>query len=247
MIRWVLAALLLALPARAAELAVLSAGAIDDVARTLAPTLKLPPGDTIVIHKDTVGALVSRILEGEPFDVVLISPAGLLRLTKADKADGFSEIELARVGVGVAVRAGAPLPAIGSADAFRATMLNARAVAYIDPASGGSSGVYVAKLFQTLGIAEAMAPKSVLVSGGLVTKALLDHHADIGLQQISEITAVPGVTLAGPLPPEIQNYTTYDGAIAAVTNHRAAAKAFLALMAGPAALPVLAAHGMTPP
>jgi molybdate transport system substrate-binding protein len=247
MIRWVLAALLLALPARAAELVVLSAGAIDDVARTLAPTLKLPPGDTIVIHKDTVGALVSRILEGEPFDVVLMSPAGLIRLTKADKADGFSQVELARVGVGVAVRAGTPPPDIGSVDAFRTTMLSARAVAYIDPASGGTSGAYVDKLFRTLGIAEAMAPRSVLVNGGLVAKALLDHHADIGLQQISELMAIHGVTLVGPLPPEIQNYTTYDGAIAAGTNHRAAAKAFLALMAGPTALPVLTAHGMTPP
>ena len=249
MIRWVLAALLLALPARAwsAELVVLSAGAISDVAKTLAPTLKMPPGETIVIRTGTVGALVSRVLEGETFDVVLLSPAGLIRLTKADKVDGFSQVELARVGVGVAVRTGAPLPDISTVGAFRATMLNARSVAYVDPASGASSGAYVDKLFHTLGIAGEMAPKSVRVNGGLVAKALLDHSADIGIQQISELTAVHGVTLVGPLPPEIQNETTYDGAIAVGTLRRDTAKAFLAVLTSPAAVPVLAAHGMLPP
>jgi molybdate transport system substrate-binding protein len=248
MIRWLLTALLLlTFPARAAELTVLSAGAVSGIAKTLAPTLLLPPGDTVVIRSDTVGALVSRILEGEPFDVVLISYAGLARVSRAGKLISLSEAKLARVGVGVGVKTGAAIPDITSVSAFRATMLNARAVAYVDPASGGSSGVYVAKLFQTLGIAEAMAPKTVLVNGGLAAEALLDRRADIALQQTSEILAVPGVTLVGPLPAEIQNETIYFGAIAAGSYHRDAAKAFLTLISGPAAAPLLAARGMLPP
>ena len=127
-------------------------------------------------------------------------------------------------------------------------MLNARAVAYIDPASGGSSGgIYIAKLFQALGVAEAMAPRSVLVQGGLAGTKLLDGQADIALQQISELLAVPGVALAGPLPADIQVRTTYAGAVAARSAQPEAARAFLAAMTRPAARAAIAARGMEPP
>ena len=126
-------------------------------------------------------------------------------------------------------------------------MLDARAVACIDPASGGSSGIYLARLFRTLGIADAMAPKSVLMKGGLAAEAVVDGRADLVVQQISEIVAVNGVTLVGPLPAEIQNETIYAGAIAAGSATPDHARALLDFLAGPAARPVLLAKGMTPP
>ena len=209
MIRWPAAGtligwLLVCIPVKAAELTVLSAGAFKPVVAALMPAFEASSGSNVKLSNDTVGALVRRILDGEAFDVVLMSPTGLNDLARIGKIVASSNVRLAKVGVGVGVKSGMPEPDIDTIAAFKATMLQARAVAYIDPASGGSSGIYVAKLFQTLGIADAMAPKSVLVKGGLAAEALLDGRADIVVHQISEILAVPGVSLVGPLPAEIQ-------------------------------------------
>jgi molybdate transport system substrate-binding protein len=248
MIRWVAAfLLLLSAQARAAEITVLTAGAMNPLVQALDMKFETSTGNTIILRNDTVGGLRRHIAAGESFDVVMTSDAGLDELAKAGKIAPDSRVKLAQVGIGVGVKTGAPAPDISTVAAFKAAMLAARKVAYIDPASGGSSGIYVAKLFQTMGIADAMAPKSVLVNGGLAAEAVADGRADLVVQQISEINAVPGITLVGPLPAEIQHLTTYAGAIAAHSAAPAAAKAFLAIMAGPAARPVLTANGMTQP
>jgi molybdate transport system substrate-binding protein len=244
-IRWVLAAVLLAAPARAADITVLTAGAFKPVAAALIPAFEACTGDKVILRNDTVGALLRRINAGEHFDVVLMSPAGLNELK--DKIVPGSSTRLAKVGIGVAVKAGTPKPDIGSVAAFKATMLNAPSVAYIDPKSGGSSGVTIARLFQTLGIADAMAPKSVLVNGGLAAEAVADGRAAIVVHQISEIISVPGVALVGPLPPEIQSETTYAGAIASDSAVPDAAWAFLTTLTGAAAHAVLIEKGMMPP
>lgn len=247
MIHWLLVGLLLAGQARAGELTVLTAGAIRTVAEAVATAFQASTGTAIVLRNDTAGALVRRIALGEAFDVILTSPATLEELARIGKIGTDPPVRLARVGVGLAVAAGEPLPDIGTVDAFKATMLRARAVAYINPASGGSSGIYVAQLFQTLGIDQAMAAKSVLVNGGLAAEAVADGRADMALQQISELMAVPGVTLAGPLPAAIQQQTIYAGALSAATPSRDAAQAFLEAMADPSVWPVLQAHALTPP
>jgi molybdate transport system substrate-binding protein len=234
-------------PAYAADVTVLSAGAFSSVARTLGQGFEADTGNTIIVRNDTVGGLLRCIAGGETFDVVLMSPGGLDELARSGRIVAGSRVRLAQVGVGVGVKTGAAAPDISTVAAFRAAMLQVRAVAYIDPASGGSSGLYVAKLFQTLGIAEAMAPKSVLIKGGLAATAVADGRADVVVQQISEVVAVPGVTLVGPLPPEIQNQTVYAGAIATDSAVPDAARAFLTTLAGPQARSVLAAKGMTPP
>jgi molybdate transport system substrate-binding protein len=248
MIRWVAACLLLlAAQAQAADITVLSAGAINSVAKALIPEFEASTGNKVTLRNDTVGALVRRIAAGETFDVVMMSPAGLDELAKAGKIAPESNVRLAQVGIGVGIKSGSPAPDISTVAAFKAALLGVRKVAYIDPASGGSSGIYLAKLFQTMGIAEAMAPKSVLVNGGLAATAVVDGRADMVAQQISEVIAVPGITLVGPLPAEIQNLTTYAGAIAPDSASPAAARAFLATMAGPTARPVLETKGMTQP
>jgi molybdate transport system substrate-binding protein len=247
MIRWVLAGLLLAAPARAADLTVLTAGAYKNVVAAMIPAFEADTGDKVILRNDTTGALIRRIEAGEPFDVVLISPSGLDQLAKAAKIVADSETKVAKVGVGVAVKQGAPKPDISTVAAFKAAMLGARSVAYIDPAAGGSSGIYVAKLFKTLGIADAIAPKAVLVNGGLAAEAVVDGRADIVVHQISEILAVPGATLVGPLPAEIQSETVYAGAVAVASGSKDAAQALLATLAGPAARAVLSAKGMEPP
>jgi molybdate transport system substrate-binding protein len=120
-------------------------------------------------------------------------------------------------------------------------------VAYIDPAAGGSSGIYLTGLFDKLGIAAQIRPKAVLVPGGLVAQRLVTGEADLALHQISEILAVPGVTLVGPIPADIQNYTVYAGALGAAARDAAATQAFLAYLDSADAQVVLKEKGMDLP
>ena len=247
MIRWLLVGMILVLPARAAELTVLTAGAFKSVAAATIPAFEARTGNKVVLRNDTVGSLVRRIEGGEAFDVVLMSPSGLEALAASGKIASGSSVRLAKVGIGVGVRAGTPVPDIGTVAAFKAAMLDARKVAIINPASGGSSGVYVEKLFRMMGIAEAMAPKLVLVHGGLAAEAAADGRADLVVHQISEIVAVPGVALVGPLPTEIQSETVYAGAVGTGSAAPDVARAFLEVLSGLDMRPVLLAKGMMSP
>lgn len=233
--------------AGAAELKVLTAGAFKPVVAALAPVFDGQTGHTVRIENDTAGALARRIGNGEAFDVVVLTPAALEQLEQVGRVARGSSVRLARVAIGVAVKQGTPLPSIGSESALRQALLAARAVAYIDPAAGGSSGIYLTQLFQRMGIAAQIAPKAVLVPGGLVAQRLVSGEADLALHQISEILAVPGVTLVGPIPAEVQNYTVYAGGLAATSADLPAARAFLELLAGERAKTVLKDKGMEAP
>ena len=243
----VVVACLAAGAATARELKVLTAGAFKPVVAALAPVFEGQTGHTVRIENDTAGALARRIGNGEAFDVVVLTPAAMELLEQAGRVARGSSVRLARVAIGVAVKQGAPLPAIGSESDFRQALLAARAVAYIDPAAGGSSGIYLTQLFQRMGIAAQIAPKAVLVPGGLVAQRLVSGEADLALHQISEILAVPGVTLVGPIPAEVQNYTVYAGGLAATSADLPAARAFLELLAGERAKTVLKDKGMEAP
>jgi molybdate transport system substrate-binding protein len=171
-------------------------------------------------------------------------PGGLERLAKAGRVVGDSQARLARVAIGVAVKRGAPVPDIATVAAFRQALLSARAVAYIDPAAGGSSGIYLTQLFERWGLTAQIAPKAVLVPGGLVAERLVTGEADLAVHQISEILAVPGAMLVGPIPAEIQNYTVYSGAVGAAAADPAAARSLLSALGGAAARTVLTGKGM---
>lgn len=241
------AALLWGRPATAAEVKVLTSGAFRPVVLALAPEFEQQMGgDTVTVATDTAGGVLRRAEAGEAFDVVVLTPAGLAELAAKGKVAAGTAMDLARVGIGAAVKAGAPRPDIGSVDAFRRALLEAPSVAYIDPATGGSSGIYIAQLLQRLGIADAVRAKTVLVPGGLVAERVARGEAAIGLQQISELLAVPGVALVGPLPAEVQIYTVYAGGIGAAQQTEAARK-LLTLLAGDGARRVLAEKGMEPP
>jgi molybdate transport system substrate-binding protein len=231
----------------AAEVKVLSAGAYKQVVLALQPEFEKQTGHKLVVDNDTVGGLQKRIEDGETFDVVVVSPGAIDDLTKKGKVAEGTRQMLARVGIGVMVRAGAPKPDVGSVDAFKKAVLDAKTVAYIDPASGGSSGIYLAKLFEQLGIADQVKAKAKLKRGGYVADLLVSGEADFGIHQISEITPVKEVTLVGPLPREIQNYTTYAAGIASAARDRAAAQALIKTLVGPAAADVLKQKGMDAP
>jgi molybdate transport system substrate-binding protein len=233
-------------PAAAAEIKVLTAGAFKQVLLALVPDFERTSGNKVIVDNDTVGALTKRIEGGETFDVAVLTPAAVDALANKGKLVAGSRANLARVGVGVVVKEGAAKPDIGSVDAFKRALLAAKSVAYIDPAAGGSSGIYVAGLLDKLGIAAEIKPKAKLIPGGAVAEHVARGEAEFGIHQISEILPVKGVTLVGPLPAEIQNYTVYAAGLGPQAKESDAAKALIKALTGPAAAEVLKLRGMEP-
>lgn len=232
--------------AAAAEIKILTAGAFKPIVLALAPAFEQQSGHKLTIDNDTAGGLLRRIGGGEAFDLAVLTPAAVKELVENGKIASGSAANLARTSVGVAVKDGAPKPDIGTVAAFKVALLAAGKVAYIDPAAGGSSGIYFDKLLDSMGIGAQVRAKAVLVQGGLVAEKLVKGEADLAIHQISEILAVKGATLVGPLPREIQNYTVYTGGLSATARQPDAAKALLVFLAGDAAKRVLAEKGMEP-
>ena len=231
----------------AAEIKVLTAGAMKAVIQELLPEFERRTGHKVILDNGTAGALAKRIGDGEAFDLAVITPRVIDDLTAAGKITSGSKIDVAKVGIGVAVKDGAPLPNIATTDAFKATLLAAKSVAYIDPKGGGSSGIYFDKLLERLGIADAVRAKAKLKQGGYVADLVASGEAEIAVHQISEIVPVKGVTLVGPLPTDVQNITTYTAGLSASARDAAAAKALIDTIAGPAATAVLKVKGMEKP
>ena len=231
----------------AAEIKLLTAGAMRAVVVAVLADFEKQTGHKVSLDNDTAGGLSKRIDGGEAFDVAIITPAVVDDLAKKGRIVPGSRIDLAKVGMGVAIKEGAPAPDIGTVDAFKRTLLAAKSVAYIDPKAGGSSGIYFDKLLDRLGIADQVRPKAKLKAGGYVAELVASGEAEIAIHQISEIVPVKGVTLAGPLPAEIQNSTVYAGGIGAAAKDGAAAKALVAFLAGPAIDPILKSKGMQKP
>lgn len=232
--------------ASAAEVKVLTAGAFKQVVLALAPNFEKQTGNKVVVDNDTAGGLKKRIEGGAAFDVAVITPAVIDDLVAAGKIVSGSRVNLATVGVGIVVKEGAPKPDVSTVEAFKSTLLAAKSVAYIDPASGGSSGVYIDKLLERLGIADQVRPKAKLKKGGYVAELIVSGEAELGLHQISEIVPVKGAVLVGPLPKEIQNTTTYAAGLSASSQNKDAAQALIKMFSGPPAAIVLKSKGMEP-
>jgi molybdate transport system substrate-binding protein len=232
--------------AAAAEIKVLTTGAFKQVVVALVPEFEKATGHKVVVDNGTVGQLTKRVDGGETFDVLVLNPRGIENYINQGKIAAGSSANVGKVGVGVMVKAGAPKPDIGSVEAFKKALLAAKSVGYIDPTSGGSSGIYVAGLLDKLGIAEQIKPKSQLQKGGHVSELVLAGKVEIGIHQISEIVSEKGVTLVGPLPAPIQNYTTYTVGLAARTDQAEIGRAFIKLLTGPSASAVLKSRGMEP-
>ena len=233
--------------AEAAEINVASGGAFKQVLTALVAQYQKESGNTVNVTYQTVGQHLKLIKSGEEeFDVAILTPEAIDGLSKDGKVVAGSRADLAKTGVGVVVRAGTPLPDISTVEAFKRTLLAAKSVAYIDPAAGGSSGIYVTKLLKRLGIAKEINAKAVLVHGGAVATHVVDGEAEIGIHQISEILAVKGAVLVGPLPAEIQNFTVYAAGVGTSAKDGAAANGLVKFLTGPHALPIIKAKGMEP-
>jgi molybdate transport system substrate-binding protein len=232
--------------ASAAELRVISGGAFKSVLTPMAAEFEKQTGHKVNLTFRTVGQNLKAVEGGEVFDVAVLTPEAIDNLAKAGKVVPGSRADLAKTGVGVVVKEGAPLPDISTVEAFKRTLLAAKSVAYIDPAAGGSSGIYVGKLLERLGIAKEVNAKAKLIQGGAVADHVVNGEAEIGVHQISEILHVRGAKLVGPLPAEIQNYTVYSAGVGAGAKEAEAAKALVKFLSGPGAAPIIKSKGMEP-
>jgi molybdate transport system substrate-binding protein len=233
--------------AEATEIKVVSGGAFKQVLTALVAQYEKESGNKVGVTYQTVGQHLKLIRSGqEQFDVAVLTPEAIDGLIKEGTVAAGSRADLAKTGVGVVVRQGAPLPDISTVEAFKRTLLEAKSIAYIDPAAGGSSGIYVGKLLEQLGIAKEVNAKAVLIQGGAVADHIAKGEAEVGVHQISEILHVPGAVLVGPLPAAIQNFTVYSAGVGANAKEGIAAAAFVKFLAGPHALPIIKAKGMEP-
>ena len=218
-------------PASATNLKLLTAGAYKPVALEVIPAFEKATGHKVTVINDTAGGLSRRINGGEKFDVVVLTLQGLDPLVAAKKFTDDSVIPLAKVGIGVGSSLSGPIPDIFSVEGFRKSLLAARKVAYMDPSAGATSGIYLTKLWQQMGIANEMRAKAVLVVGGLAGERVANGQADIALQQASEIRAVPSIRFVGLMPAQIQSYTVYAAAISAGADDVEAAGALITALA----------------
>jgi molybdate transport system substrate-binding protein len=194
----------------------------------------------------TVGAIGERFKAGEAADLLILSPSGLAALGDSLIAGGATEV--ARAGLAVAVRSGAVAPDLATPQAFKATLLAARSLSYSDPKAGGSAAAYFATLLERLGIAHDVNAKATLGRNGHhVAELVADGTAELGISFLSELVAIKGVTIAGPLPAELQNHTVYAAAVALASREREAARALMAWIRRPEADAAWRAAGLEPP
>jgi molybdate transport system substrate-binding protein len=231
-------------PAAAAEVRVLSAGAMKAMVTELSGGFTKETGHLVVITSDTGGGLRRRLEGGEVADVLVAPDVAMDALVKSKHALAPTRTDLAKTAIGVAVRDGAPKPDIATVDAFKRALLEATSIVYNDPAIGATSGIHFASVLEKLGIADAVKPKTILWKGGYAAEALVTGQAELCVHQISEIIPVKGVTLVGPLPAEINRVTTYTGALLASSPSPDAARAFLSYLGRSEFRPKFAAAGL---
>ncbi|HXZ02628.1 MAG TPA: molybdate ABC transporter substrate-binding protein [Stellaceae bacterium] len=233
--------------AATAEIKVMTSVALTSALDELKPVFERATGNRLAITYALISDLRKRILEGgESADVIMLSRPVMDELAKANKVMPDTLATVASTAVSLVVRAGAARPDIGSVDAFKQTLLSAKSIVYADPAKGGASGVYFARVIERLGIAEQLKAKTILVPGAQSAEVVAKGEAELGVAQASEIVPVAGAQLLGPFPGEFASLTVFAAGIGAETKSTEGAKALIHFLTGPEAAPVLKAKGFQP-
>jgi molybdate transport system substrate-binding protein len=236
-----LCALVAASGAMAGEITVVStAGPMPVVMGALIPMFEQASGNKVTIKFQGVPQIFADLKQGVSFDLVIADEEAIGDLVKSGDIAGSSRIMLSRVGI--AVRAGAPKPDIGSPDALRAALLAATSVAY----SQGASGRHFVSVISRLSLVNALRPKSIIVQGKPVGAAVAAGEAEIGVQQVAELLPVPGIDIVGPLPGDLQKIIVYAAGVPAKASNPEASKALVKFLTSEAAVTALKKMGMDP-
>jgi molybdate transport system substrate-binding protein len=229
--------------ARAAELKVMAGGSMTASLTELGPQFERASGHKVAVHFAATPDLIKEATSGTPFDLGVV-PVDVMKdaAARAHFASGPT-IDIARVGYGVAFRAGAPKPDVSTPEALKQTLLKAQSITFI-PAS--AAGAYVSKVFERLGIGDAMKTKTkAQTATGAIAQAVAKGDAELGVF-LTNVLIAPGVELAGPFPAELQDELVFTAAVATDSKEAEAAKAFISFLKTPEAVAVLKAKGMTP-
>jgi molybdate transport system substrate-binding protein len=224
------------------EIKVMQSAAFKEAYLELAPQFERTTGHKLTTLWVPSVQMMPRLKGGETVDVVILSSSSLDELIEAGMIARESKVDLARSGVGVAVRAGAPRPDISSGDAVKRALLAAKGIAY----STGPSGIYMASLFDRWGIAEQLKPKLKRVQGEPAGGVVARGEAEIAFQQVCELLPVPGIDLVGPLPAEIQKITVFSAGVHVKAPQPDAARGLIKFLSSPDASPVIRKKGMEP-
>ena len=226
----------------AAEIKVMASAAFREAYLELVPEFERTTGHKVVTIWVPSVQMMSRLKGGETVDLMIMSAAALDELVKLGLVAPDNRFALAKSGVGVAVRAGAPKPDISSGEALKRAVLAAKSIVY----STGPSGIYLADLFQGMGIAAELKPKIRQVQGEPAGAVVARGEAEIGFQQVSELLPVAGIDLVGPLPADVQQITTFSAGLHVGAKEPDAARALVKFLTAPAAAPVIRKKGMEP-
>jgi len=229
-----LLAMMAAAPAGAAELNVVAAGAVRGVLGGMIDDYSRQSGLKFNLTVGPTGQLRDAIASGKPTDLVIVSAPLMQEMEQIGKIAAGSRVDLGRVGLGVVVRAGAPVPDVSTPDAVKQALLKATTIAYTDPKLGATSSTHLLKLAESWGIKDEVMRKALLATGGNdAADKVANGQADIAVAPISDVHA-KDARIAGPLPEAIQLWTVYSAAIPVSSAEPAQARAFVAALTAPA-------------
>lgn len=230
--------------AGAAEIKVISSVGVKLALEKLTPQFEKASGHKLNVIYGTSVPLFRKIEAGETFDAVILTPQMVDDLAKKGRVGAGTATPFAKIGIGVAIKSGAPKPALATADDLKAALTKAKAISY---SKEGLSGTVMAKVIDRLGLTAQLKDRTILETrSGMAAAPVAEGKADLGFTLISEILPIQGVQLAGPLPAEVQTYVLFSGGIASGFKDAAAAKALFDFFKSPAARPALDAAGIEP-
>jgi molybdate transport system substrate-binding protein len=233
--------------ADAAEIKVMSTVALTPALSELAPRHESSSSDKLTIVYGTIAELKKRVDAGETADLMILSRPVLDELQTQGKIAQGSIVDVGKSHVAIGVRVGSPQPDISTAEKLKEALLAVKSISYADPARGGASGVYFAKVLDRLGIADQMKSKTVLVPNAQAGELVARGEVEMGVAQASEIAAVPGTQVVGPLPGDLHSELTFSVGIGSQSKDPAAAKTLVELLTSPTGAAVLKSKGMDPP
>jgi molybdate transport system substrate-binding protein len=212
---------------------------LDDVGEQFERTT----GHKLVVLTDVAAAMKRRIESGEAFDVAVLVNFQADQVIKTGQLLADTRADIMKAGIGVAVKRGAPMPDIGTVEAFKQTLLAAKSITYLKE---GASTIYLDRLFERMGIADRLRAKTIKPDTESVSERVADGEVEMGMIVIPNILSVPGAQLVGPIPEEVQSYIVFTAAVAAKSANQQAARDLIAFLRSPAAVAAIKAKGMTP-
>jgi len=229
------------------EIKVLATTAMKTSLDELTPEFERSTGNTLSVSYDPSAKIAKMVADGEQTDVAIVTDDGHGELTRQGKLVPGIRADVAKSAMALAVQQGAAKPDISSAEKFKTALLAAKSLGMSNPVGGGQSGANLAKIFDRLGITEAMKAKAVYGPGGpagLIGHFLVRKEVEIGIQQLPELMAVPGIDIVGPLPSDIQMMTVFSAGLSTVAKNVEGANALIHCRTTPKAVAVIKAKGM---